>query len=572
MSVSDVPEPIADPNVVETEERLVGTTARGMAGSAVLLSLARAARSFLLYDPTNEAIRHFLSSLRTSADAYFAAYGKLDLQVRPFELALEGEVVYLDRDRERSLAFRLFRDGVRRLVLASDVSWHELLKFLEIMSIRYTGVRQAEDDMVVLLWKAGFKHIQVEAVEGLVADDDGEDDAIIRAQAGTFAASTEDFDLPAPELPDPVDIAPRAVPEEALRALQEEDTTQAVPGLCVRLLRELVAAAQVPGGIPFSESLPALRELRDFLLGEGTLDPLLASVRTLRDAELPDLADADARDALVLSFVDASSLARLLRSVPRDATGASPEMVEFLRLLPGEHLRTLVHVLTLEKGEAARRVARSLIERYVATHGAWMVETLVSADADVASELLRAIAHASVDQGLAAADRVVGRREVEVEFEILHLLARAPVGPTVVRLVSHLAASPHDEIRLRALDLVRTRAIHGAFRPLVENLKRVSPIRLETSEATVAGEAMARADPSAALVQFREWTRPPGMFSVVLPGHIRLHYVCVAGLASLPGDEPEKLITALKARADPDLQRFIVQSMIQRRRNARSLA
>ncbi len=43
----------------------------------------------------------------------------LVLEVHPFELVLGREVVYLEKDRERSLSFRLFRDGVRRIGFAA---------------------------------------------------------------------------------------------------------------------------------------------------------------------------------------------------------------------------------------------------------------------------------------------------------------------------------------------------------------------------------------------------------------------------------------------------------------------
>ena len=32
-------------------------------------------------------------------------YEEMDLEIRPFEMLRDGEVVYLERDRERSLAF-----------------------------------------------------------------------------------------------------------------------------------------------------------------------------------------------------------------------------------------------------------------------------------------------------------------------------------------------------------------------------------------------------------------------------------------------------------------------------------
>ena len=84
-------------------------------------------------------------------------YEEIDLEIRPFEMLRDGEVVYLERDRERSLAFKLFRDGVRSVIIEPEVAWEELLRLLEILSIRFTGIRQQEDDVVTLLLKAGFK-------------------------------------------------------------------------------------------------------------------------------------------------------------------------------------------------------------------------------------------------------------------------------------------------------------------------------------------------------------------------------------------------------------------------------
>lgn len=551
---------------IEAEDRLFGQTPQGQAASRLLVALARAARSFLLYDSANTAIRHFLQALRDAADAYFGTHGDLTLEVRPWELVQAGDVVYVDRDRERSLAFRLFRDGVRRLVLTPGVNFHELLRFLEIISVRYTGLRSTEDDMVVLLWKAGFQFIEVEAVEGLVAEDDADASGLETLLVGV----PEDFDLPCSVPPGGGALAWAEVPEEALAALAAEDQSAAVPTLCLRLVGELTEAVRpVPPLIPYAEVLPALRELRDFLLGEGTIQPLLGTVRLLKDLHLEDPADREAHRTLVESLADAGSLARLLRSVPREALEAGPEIVELLSLLPGDHLRTLVTVLAIEKGEAARRAARSIIETYTRTRLPWMLDQLARAEADVASELLRAIAHASVGDGLTAAERVVQRGDIEVQFEVLHVVGRAPLGPVMARLCAALVGSQHATIRARAVELVRDRAVQGAFRAMVEYVKRAAITELDPIEAQGFGEAMAKADTLGAMGQFREWCKPPGMFTLVLPQHVRLHYVAVAGLALLPGDDAERMITAVKAKADADLQRFIVAAMIRRRRVGR---
>src|SRR5436305_444692 len=137
---SQPPEPPAAPPEL-VEEARVGGTPSGRAANAALVALSRTARSFLLYDPRNDAIRAYIEDYRSKmADALRAAAG-LILDVRPFDMALGDEVVYLERDRERSLAFRMYRDGVRRLSIRADAPWEDLLRLLEILSIRYTAVR-----------------------------------------------------------------------------------------------------------------------------------------------------------------------------------------------------------------------------------------------------------------------------------------------------------------------------------------------------------------------------------------------------------------------------------------------
>jgi hypothetical protein len=101
------------------------------AAAAAILALSRAARSFVLYDPSNALVRQFLEEYQAKARAALDAHGEMVLEVRPFEMLAAGEVVYRDADREKSLAFKLFRDGVRRLTLSPSVTWPELLELLK---------------------------------------------------------------------------------------------------------------------------------------------------------------------------------------------------------------------------------------------------------------------------------------------------------------------------------------------------------------------------------------------------------------------------------------------------------
>ena len=97
----------AQEDFLEDEIALGGTPA-GIATNEALRALSRAARSFLIYDPRNEAIRGFLQEYQRTMYEALKEFEEMILEIRPFEMLRGAEIVYLERDRERSLAFRMF--------------------------------------------------------------------------------------------------------------------------------------------------------------------------------------------------------------------------------------------------------------------------------------------------------------------------------------------------------------------------------------------------------------------------------------------------------------------------------
>ncbi len=571
------PEPEVPPDVdlhseEETTAGRAGSSPRGQAANAVLLALGRAARSFLIYEPTNEAIRIFLDNLRRSTDNFLSAYGQLDLDVRPFELVHASEVVYLDRDRERSLAFRLYRDGIRRVVLRPGLDWHELLKLLEVVSIRYIGVRQTEDDLVVLLWKAGFTNISFDAVEGFVADtDDNEtDEGAAASTEGAEIDAPPDFDLPVPLRPTLVRVLPREVPQPALQELLREDDTTAVPEMAVRLCEDLLAVlSDTADPLRFDDVAPHLIETREFLFAEGLVPLTVRLAYAAATAQLHDEASERACGQFLEGFVTATAISRFLHSVSRDATDAPSEVYALLGALPGDHLRTLVEVLKNETGEAPRRITRRLIERYVADRADELVKWLDEAPTALACELLRVLRHVDPDRALAAAQHLAARGDLELQLELLHTLEALPDSAGVSRLLLGLTTADNEEIRTRSLAMLGHRGSTAAFAPLLQRLKRDAALRLKDREAEALGEALAALNAPEALAQFREWCKPKGFFGAVVPGITRLQRAAVAGLVHIRSDDSEMLIKAVHDIAGSELQGYCQQAMIRRRRIAR---
>lgn len=571
---------MSDPELLDGDERLVGgepeTVARvlgyserGRAVSGFIVALQRAARSYLLYDPSNEAIRHFLQAVQLTSQACFST-GDVDLKIRPFELVLGSEVVYSDNDRERSLAFRLYRDGVRRLLFQADTEWDEVLKFLSVISVRYTGIRQAEDDMVVLLWKAGFVHIQVEAVEGVV-EDDGIDVAQAAPSVGHYAAVPDDFDLPGPELPEGVEVFHQPVPDAILERVRHEDESSALPEVCVQLADEVINACLRPyEPLPFEDAIPILRELRDFLLAEGTLEPLLAVLRCVASAPLREQEDLVRRDELASSFLEMRALKKLLRTVTRDQLTASPELIDVIESVPGDRLPALLNVVEEERADLAQHGALLLVKHYVPARVDWMIAQLPQMADFTAGEVLTAIADTMPARALDAVTAVAGRDSEEIQINAVKALERVALGPGLIKALTGSLHSPNESVRRWTMEMMARRQLRGCYPAVLEHVKRAAAgLRLPDEEADCAGETLAKLEPVKALDTFREWCTPPKFYQFVPPGRPAQLRCAVSGLVFIPGEEAEKLIRLSEKQGGEALHRHCVAAMVKRRRLTR---
>ena len=540
----------------QAEGGAAARTASAAAGQAVR-ALAHVARSFVLYDAGNERIRGFLEDVRTKVERFLATYGELRLEIRPWDIVLGGEVVYSEHDRERSLAFRLYRDGVRRITLKPGLEWEELIVLIGILSIRYKGVRTQEDDVVTLLWRAEFTHVEVGAVEGLVASDDetaetpssaaGPRDAL---QAMAFAAPYA-FAHPWPEWIERAAVERRLVPPALLARIGDEDGSGAVPGECLQLVRELVAAlADAHDPLAPGDVAPVLFELRGFLVGELRLDALLGMARLVRDAPIAD----DARRELMAACADDDVLRRLALAVDPADPGALDALEELAGLAPGDHLDTLVDLFASSPAHRESPVICRLLRSLLAGRAAQLTGRLGTLDADVAVALFRVATGADAVGAVDAALALLARAEPEAQMAACRFLDTAEYGGKVGRALVGALASDALEVRLQAMGTLVRRRERRAFDPLLSRTRQRAG-ELPAVEAATVGEALAVMDPERARAVFREWVRPSGLLGRLTPGQATLRAAAVAGLALLPGGDSEELLVWLSRHAGDDLGR-----------------
>ncbi|MCB9795630.1 MAG: hypothetical protein H6741_23275 [Alphaproteobacteria bacterium] len=560
------------------EELRLGQTSRARAANEAIRALARAARSYTIYDPRNDAIKGFLEEVRGRFDALLAQGEDVDLEIRPYELVLDGDVVYLDRDRERSLAFKLYRDGVRKLRLEHGLSWHEITQLLGVLSMRYVGIHQnpAEDDMVTLLWKAGFQNVHIEAIEGFIPEEEleGGVQAAMSFQVqeqDTGLRFPRDFDLPEPELPEPELPLWSALEQSAKDALVAEDDNTHLADMVVALIEELVLAAKDPTDpVDLDEVMPLVRDARPLLLTEEHVPSLVRAAAMLWSLSYDlDEDKLDAVEAIVESMLGPGALARVIRSVSNSRLEPSENLLLMLENLRGQRLPTLLDLLDEERGVTPRRMLRHMLEMHLPTHTATVIARFSERSGSVAADLLRVLARGNPDATAPLMLRLAQEEDLELQLEFLTLVKDMPRDATTRSILVHMLHAASLEVRTRTLETVVEMGESGAFLAVRRHGEALADRQADAEELEAVGRAMAGLAPARAMEAFTEWTKKQGFLGRLTNKGAELRRVAIGGLPELDDEAAEDLLMGLAQSGDEDQQTAAHRALVRWRRRER---
>ena len=570
----------APPGPAAPDEAPLGGTPKGRAANAALRAFSKAARAFTLYDAQNEAVRRMLQDYRDALSAFLAAHGPLELEVRPFELALGGEVVHAEKDREKSLASRLFRDGIRRLCILPGAPWAEELKLLEVLSVRFIGVRQQEEDVVTLLTRAAFRFVTFASVAGLVEEqsapeEPGQAVEVLRARPlrRSFPA---DFDGPVPPTLPPRQFGYFEIPEGALQAFAEEETPDTLPGNAVRMVRELLDDATEA---ELATLVPAVEEVRDFLLAELEVKHLrdLARVVTGQHGKAAVIL-GPALKPLAAPF----TLQKLLATVPpgEQAPGALVELLDLLASYGADLLDPLLDRLEAGLTKASPKPDATLDALALrAAHGRKekLYARLQTASPQLVEVVLRYLRVTDPGAGAEVAKRLLANEEAGARVAGVRLLDAAGASPATEAALLEALRSEAAEVRIAAAGVLARHQANAAFAIIRDHLVALDSVALDEREAEAMGAALGQLSPAEARELFLTWLKPPqagGLLSRLVGKKPRrmLAWAAVAGLVHVPGEPTLELLRecAAQFQSDDELKKRCLKSMALWRRGGQT--
>ena len=121
--------------------------------------VSKGIRATQLYLPNNPVYQRAVDNIRTAFRQIWQATDDLVFDVGETELRWEDNVVYSQDQRNESIAWTLYKDGVRSLAFKPGVEETEIVRFLGVLQQARNLQADAPDDLLTLLWSEDFQLI-----------------------------------------------------------------------------------------------------------------------------------------------------------------------------------------------------------------------------------------------------------------------------------------------------------------------------------------------------------------------------------------------------------------------------
>jgi len=125
----------------------------------LLQVLSKGIRATQLYLPNNPVYQRAVDNIRSAFRQVWHATDDLHFDVGETELRWEDAAVYQQEQRGESIAWTLFKDGVRSLTFKPGVEETEIVRFLGVLQQARNLQADAADDLLTLLWAQDFQFI-----------------------------------------------------------------------------------------------------------------------------------------------------------------------------------------------------------------------------------------------------------------------------------------------------------------------------------------------------------------------------------------------------------------------------
>ncbi len=453
--------------------------------------LSKGMRATQLYMPNNPVYQRAVDNIRSAFRQIWQATDDLIFDIGETEIRWEDHAVYSQDQRNDSIAWTLFKDGVRSLTFKPGVEDTEIVRFLGVLQQAKNLQADAADDLLTLLWAEDFQFVTytfrelasenavpIERSEkgtetigggGTPGGDGGSaDPTTVRRQVEEEAppkreglVSIDDFDTTLYFLDD------KEI--EYLHKEVEREYAQDLRGNVLAMLFDLLELQTY--GTVRAELISIVENFIPYLLGAGDFRSVAFILRECkvilqRARELiPE--HRQVLEALPTRLSQADALSQLLQSLD-EATShpTEDELSELFSELRADALGTLMGWLPKLTNERVKALVQNSAERLAQAHSAEVLKALASADPAVQLEMVRLAGRLKLPGAPDGMGPLLERGERELKLAVVEALTTIG-SPNATRLLEKAIDDAERDVRITAVKFLGQRGHRNAF-PRIE--------------------------------------------------------------------------------------------------------
>jgi len=438
--------------------------------------MVKALRAFQMYLPNNPIYQRSIQNVRNAFGPIWAATDELTLHVSESDLLWEEQSVYHQINRSDSVAWSLFKDGMRELTIHKGAEADELPILLATINKARFLPADAGDDLLTLLWAMEFEHIKYRFID-FFAEGGGE----LPGPSGTAGGSASPEDRraqvaeEAPERPkgvvdlDEVDSTLYFLDEEEIRYLAGELTEEYkrdVRGSALNVLFDLMET-QPEGGVR-DEILGVLDQLFPNLL---TSRDFRSAASVLRESKLLKERATNLRleqiqrlDGFVGRLSEPAIVGQVLQSLDEaSGLGLDENAAGLLRELRTTALEPLVSWLPNLSSAPLRKMLEDVVDKLASSNIAEVQRLLRQPDSPALMGIVALCGRLQLHHAVPGFTDVIAHADPAVRLAAVQTLTQLGT-PGALTLLDRAIEDTDRSVRLAAVRGIATRGYKGALR------------------------------------------------------------------------------------------------------------
>lgn len=454
----------------------------------LLRTMVKALRATQIYLPNNPIYQRAVESVRAAFRPIWEVLPDLTFSITESDFVWDEQVVYHQPSRSESLAWTLYKDGLRLLTLRPGAEQDEVVRFIEVINKVRALPSDAEDDLLTLLWEQDLQLIHYIFSEVL-------SDAAAPVAAGAPPTGFTGGDGPPPATAEDARARNReAVAQDAaerpttgvvriddfdstlyfldeqevayIAREMEKEYSQDLRGNVMAFLCDLFeiqTAAEVRDEIlGILESFPA------YLLAAGDLRAVAEMLRetkvlALRARSL-DVKHRERLDTFARQLSEPAVVSELLRAI--DETPVPPseaDLQELFRELRGSALEPVMVWLPKALNATARDMLSRVASQLAEANPAELLQILGSPESEAVGSAIALAGKLRLQQSVPGLAQTLGHPD-----PVLRLASAQALGdiasPGALSTLERAVADPDREVRLFAVRTLGAKGQRGALK------------------------------------------------------------------------------------------------------------